>query len=46
MTAQFFLGLSIAALFLPLGLTIGFNAGRSVDVKRLKRAILLRGVYE
>lgn len=48
MSPQFYLGLSIAILFLPLGLAIGFNFAAKKDIKQFneKKYHLLNKVLE
>ena len=43
---MFILGLSIGFLVFPLGFALGFNVGASVDVKRIKKIMILRGVIK
>lgn len=40
------LGLSIGILAFPLGFAVGFNFGSSLEVKKLKKLILLKEVVK
>jgi|688.fasta_scaffold1201933_1 hypothetical protein len=48
MNPQFYLGLSIAMLFAPLGFVVGFNVAARGDIKKFneKKLHIISGVIE